>query len=333
MSYTPAQSPMAETSPILEPSPVFDSSNLRGRTQRNRKSASTGGGRAWSGDEVRVLCMPIVNNLAQCIVQETYLIETRNQKMPYKHIAVHLKKTELACRLHYHQLSYGNKNRRRAASISSVGSTEWSSASPLDRRMHDTPQRQLPPFSLPSTPETNRSTCNNQSASPQNHIPILPKPQPTSQRTVHQSKALRLITDDIKQFKERQVIDTTRLNRIYDTHRISFWSIIAQNYGCNLSPATLEEAWHQSQAVFPNNLPLTPCTSPRSAEAPSIPTMSASAVANHSKGFTPINTPRSSISAPSAADRGTFAISFLLTVDKEVRSLSQEQKRQDCEMR
>lgn len=39
--------------------------------------------------------------------QENYLLQTRMQKMPYKHIAAHLKKTELACRLHYHQLSHG----------------------------------------------------------------------------------------------------------------------------------------------------------------------------------------------------------------------------------
>lgn len=45
--------------------------------------------------------------------------------MPYKHIAAHLNKTELACRLHYHQLSHGSARRggkqqqQRAASSSS----------------------------------------------------------------------------------------------------------------------------------------------------------------------------------------------------------------------
>ena len=253
--------------------------------------------------------------------------------MPYKHIAVHLKKTELACRLHYHQLSYGNKIRRRAASISSIGSTEWSSASPLERRMQGSAQRQLPVFSLPSTPETHHPANNNQSTSPQNHIPILPKPHPTSQRTVQPAKALRLVTEDIKEFKERQVIDTAKLNRIYDAHRVSFWSTIAHNYGCNLSPATLEEAWRQSQGAIQNNLPPTPCTSPQSPEAPSIPKMPAAAMVDYGKGFTPVNTPRSSISAPGATDRGTFAISFLLTADKEVRSPSQEKKHREYEMR
>lgn len=42
--------------------------------------------------------------------------------MPYKHIAAHLKKTELACRLHYHQLSHGSNRRKRTTSVSSGSS-------------------------------------------------------------------------------------------------------------------------------------------------------------------------------------------------------------------
>jgi hypothetical protein len=71
---------------------------------KNRKATSTGGGRAWSEDE------------------EVYLLQTRLQKMPYKHIAAHLKKTELACRLHYHQLSHGSNRRKRTTSVSSGSS-------------------------------------------------------------------------------------------------------------------------------------------------------------------------------------------------------------------
>lgn len=52
-----------------------------------------------------------------------YLLQTRLQKMPYKHIAAHLKKTELACRLHYHQLSHGSNRRKRTTSVSSGSST------------------------------------------------------------------------------------------------------------------------------------------------------------------------------------------------------------------
>lgn len=43
--------------------------------------------------------------------------------MPYKHIAAYLKKTELACRLHYHQLSHGsNRRKRNSPDASSTGS-------------------------------------------------------------------------------------------------------------------------------------------------------------------------------------------------------------------
>ncbi|KAG6002809.1 hypothetical protein E4U21_002766 [Claviceps maximensis] len=69
-----------------------------------RKSPSTGNGRAWSENE------------------ETYLLHSRLHKMPYKHIAGHLNKTELACRLHYHQLQRGSSRRRRDASPSSTSS-------------------------------------------------------------------------------------------------------------------------------------------------------------------------------------------------------------------
>ncbi|EAQ88750.1 hypothetical protein CHGG_05369 [Chaetomium globosum CBS 148.51] len=75
---------------------------------KNRKTASTGGGRAWSEDE------------------EAYLLQTRMQKMPYKHIAAYLKKTELACRLHYHQLSHGSNRRKRTTSMSSGSSNSHS---------------------------------------------------------------------------------------------------------------------------------------------------------------------------------------------------------------
>lgn len=51
--------------------------------------------------------------------------------MPYKHIAAHLKKTELACRLHYHQLSQGSNRRRRTTSISSSSSFSSNGYSPI----------------------------------------------------------------------------------------------------------------------------------------------------------------------------------------------------------
>ncbi|KAF4591396.1 Myb domain protein [Ophiocordyceps camponoti-floridani] len=87
---------------------------------KTKKIALTGSGRAWREDE------------------EAYLLQTRMQKMPYKHIAAHLNKTELACRLHYHQLSHGSTRRKRTTSFSS-GSSDVTSC------------RQAPTRSPPST--------------------------------------------------------------------------------------------------------------------------------------------------------------------------------------
>ncbi|KAJ0104289.1 hypothetical protein J7T55_009453 [Diaporthe amygdali] len=110
---------------------------------KSRKSSSTGGGRAWSEDE------------------EVYLLQTRLQKMPYKHIAAHLKKTELACRLHYHQLSHGSNRRKRTTSMSSSSSSNGHSPlmqATIPSPIHESPSRSVSPpgsvisYGHPSSP-------------------------------------------------------------------------------------------------------------------------------------------------------------------------------------
>ncbi|EXJ87231.1 hypothetical protein A1O3_04190 [Capronia epimyces CBS 606.96] len=44
--------------------------------------------------------------------EETFLFRSRNQKLPYRHIANRLEKSELACRLHYHHMMVGRKGHR-----------------------------------------------------------------------------------------------------------------------------------------------------------------------------------------------------------------------------
>ncbi|KAH6839547.1 hypothetical protein B0I37DRAFT_236281 [Chaetomium sp. MPI-CAGE-AT-0009] len=103
---SPAMQMTGQHAPYTPRSDVMDRHDY-GIT-KSRKPASTGGGRAWSEDE------------------EAYLLQTRMQKMPYKHIATYLKKTELACRLHYHQLSHGSNRRKRTTSMSSGSSNSHS---------------------------------------------------------------------------------------------------------------------------------------------------------------------------------------------------------------
>ncbi|KAL9006948.1 MAG: hypothetical protein Q9188_000324 [Gyalolechia gomerana] len=316
MSYAPTTSPESRHSPMEDVSPTTTFRELDSpKSRQHRKSISTAGGRAWSQEE------------------ENYLIETRMHKMPYKHIATTLKKTELACRLHYHQLSFCNKKRRRTSSVTSPTSYAPSPITPSE-----TPKRELPQQSLPSLPSLSSFTSpeppkeNNHpiTRSPQSHIPILPRPNLT-RSTPLPTRGLRLITEDIDQYEKKPIVDIARLDKIYDAHRLRFWSTIARSYGCNLSPAALEEAWCKGHNIDYSNLPPTPTASPHDSEssasnkpAPSS-TLGApfSAVAEYSQGFTTVNNPmpvpKSAVVAPTGR-KGSFAISSLLTEDKEVRS-------------
>ncbi|KAL8949893.1 MAG: hypothetical protein Q9222_004031 [Ikaeria aurantiellina] len=256
--------------------------------------------------------------------------------MPYKHIATTLKKTELACRLHYHQLSFGSKRRRRTSSVTSIPSYVPSPVTPCEGRIREIhQQQQLPPLSSFASPETPKEIQSESFKSAQSHIPILPKPH-SSRPAPPSSRGLRLITKDIDQYKEKPIIDTVRLDKIYDAHRLHFWSMIARSYGGSVSPAALEQAWCKAHSIDDSNLPPTPTASPEAASKATSSLLGApfSAVAEYSKGFTSINNPAPPMSAVIAplGRSGSFAISSLLTEDKEVRSPSQEKKPQDCEM-
>ena len=249
--------------------------------------------------------------------------------MPYKHIAAQLKKTELACRLHYHQLSFGGKRRRRGTSVSSVPSMDRGvSSSPYDQTPESTPQRQLPAYSPPRSPDDKPRTLEPTTRSSYNHIPILPKPVPATQRAADQVKSLRLVTADIDGFGAKQNIDMERLDRIYDSHRLHFWSMIARSYGRNLSPAVLEDAWRSAHCVNGGNFPPTPSTSPQNSTT-NIVGAPFTAGDEFGRGFTPVNSSGTSGLARSAIERNHqtgLAISSLLTEDKEVRSPPNERK-------
>ncbi|KAL8835841.1 MAG: hypothetical protein Q9170_003164 [Blastenia crenularia] len=305
---------MEDVSPTSA-SQEFESPN----SKQHRKSISTGGGRAWSQEE------------------ESYLIETRLHKMPYKHIAMTLKKTELACRLHYHQLSFGNKRRRRTSSVTSLASYAPSPTTPAETPKREVQQHSLPSLSSITSPDIPKDMHHSSKASLQSHIPILPKPI-SSRSAPPLHRGLRLITEDIDQYGKKPTIDIARLDKIYEAHRLHFWSMIARSYGCNLSPAALEEAWCKAHNIDSSNFPPTPTASPDSEISKTVSSILGapfSAVPEYSTGFTAVNNPmpvpRSAVVAPTGR-KGSFAISSLLTEDKEVRSPSQEKRREDCEM-
>ncbi|KAH8789666.1 hypothetical protein BGZ57DRAFT_84515 [Hyaloscypha finlandica] len=234
--------------------------------QKNRKQASTGGGRAWSEDE------------------EVYLLQTRLQKMPYKHIAAHLKKTELACRLHYHQLSHGSNRRKRSGSVAS--SAETVSHSPIMSQSMPSPINENGSMQ-PATPPTYnysprspqhvqlpaastllpRSNSNSPPRSLSHPVAILPKPSLPRRALSDPAQApLRLDCDVTTSQLAMANVDNERLRNIYEAHRVSFWGVIAAEYGQGASPLLLEETWKRGIVT---NAPPTPCVSPDTHTAPS----------------------------------------------------------------
>ncbi|KAI5919015.1 hypothetical protein F4810DRAFT_524493 [Camillea tinctor] len=253
---------------------------------KNRKFASTGGGRAWSEDE------------------EVYLLQTRLQKMPYKHIAAHLKKTELACRLHYHQLSHGSNRRKRTTSVSSGSSSTGHSpimpatipspireCSPRDPSppgssgSHDpsspayTTSMQLPsimtssslsprlpailpkPASMTFTPVSAAPTLGYPTPLPDSARSLAPSPFPQPSPIGHAPTTLRLDCSSLPPPPSLAQVDVARLQAIYAAHRSSFWGAVAAEYGPGASPVVLEQAWKAYVQT-----PITPVTSPNERE-------------------------------------------------------------------
>jgi hypothetical protein len=186
--------------------------------------------------------------------------------MPYKHIAAHLKKTELACRLHYHQLSHGNHRRRRQST-----STNSSTSSSSSRYSFN--QLPLPTYdahTLASQAQASYNTYPSIQNSPGRvqHKLLLPKP-PTitpdsspDRLTVPRIDSLGIMQPQSSIMQHQSSVDPDRLHAIYNTHRGTFWSAIAADYGSDLSPTHLESVWRQTPNSF--RRPPTPGDSPNS---------------------------------------------------------------------
>jgi hypothetical protein len=177
------------------------------------------------------------------------------QKMPYKHIAAHLKKTELACRLHYHQLSHGSHRRKRTSSVSSATSCSSAGQSPaysmaVDNDAYSPSSRHGSPMSYTGGSPHMRTASIGTSPGRNQHKILLPKPCPmTPRESPEPHNSLRINTGVAHHPK---VVDTERLRAIYEARRQQFWATIAADYGADVSPAQLEEIWRSgSNAIRP----------------------------------------------------------------------------------
>ncbi len=246
-------------------------------------------------------------------------MHTRLQKMPYKHIAAQLRKTELACRLHYHQVANGGNRRKRNISISSAssglssGTGARTSPDAEDHLTPVSPQQRLPSSFTPISPASVKSAIDTPtSLSPFRYPkPLLPRPNvPTARRSsepMRGLKGLRLDTSGEPNKYRPQAIDKARLRRAYEAHRATFWKVIASDYGDNVSPVLLEEAWKKDGVAGPP----TPGESPEditpggssatSLRAPTFSAFCSSAVESRG-GFSPINF----LPPTSAIEKGTY---------------------------
>jgi hypothetical protein len=259
-------------------------------------------------------------------------------KMPYKHIAAYLKKTELACRLHYHQMSYGSGRRRRTDSVSSTGSF-GSVAGPGDSSgvSHYT---QLSPVVSPcSSPEMASQKLASSETSPFQQqrapIPILPKPEAADVYVMHSTssnltKALRLDTSfrasgSHQYLGKPSLVDLSRVRALYEAHRASFWSVIAAEY--SRDPAfggqDLEEAFFTALCSPSARATSPPTPGPSPDSSPEVRNACFGVSPTSTQGFhavnqnTSVSTPSQLSSTPSSADR--CSVSSLLTVEREVR--------------
>ena len=195
--------------------------------------------------------------------------------MPYKHIAAQLRKTELACRLHYHQMSYGSNRRKRGASVSSLNSSaSYTPGSSLqDPSPGHTPYCSTPMTSPSSSPRSLPSQVSDGLTSPPLYqgpqLPLLPKPLSLEGRPMLPRPHDWSVKTDLKLPSASEVlrsppIDPSRLRDLYEAHRSTFWSQIANQYSphAQVSASDLENAFFTGQGVA-GGQPPTPELSPK----------------------------------------------------------------------
>ena len=210
---------------------------------KGRRGNAAGGGKAWNEDE------------------EVYLLQMRLQKVAYKKIAAHLNKTELACRLHYHQLSHGGNRRKRKNSGSS---SESASNSPKSSNSMD-----ISKITNPSGNNKRHDSPLSVSAitSPYSTPVKIPTSAP-SMNTLNSAIDLQRVTSSGRKHKHLKVscsddnVDENKLRRLVEKHTNQLWISVAADYGGGVTPDYLEKVWSSRRRS--DATPPTPVFSPRS---------------------------------------------------------------------
>lgn len=242
--------------------------------------------------------------------------------MPYKHIAAQLRKTELACRLHYHQMSYGSNRRKRAASVTSLNSAaSYTPGSSIQDPSPAHSSYSITPITSPSaSPRSAPTQMSDSLSSPPLYqgpqLPLLPKPILSEGRPVLPSPSewstnLRLNTElklpSASELLRSPPIDPSRLRGLYEAHRKTFWSQIANQYSPNsqVSATELEAAFFARHgANGAGAQPPTPEPSPQNSIDATFRAPMLTAIEPHAfSGFNSITSPRGFGSPPNSANK------------------------------
>ncbi|KAK5945486.1 hypothetical protein PMZ80_002691 [Knufia obscura] len=185
--------------------------------------------KAWTSDEERIL------------------LQLRVDRVPYKQIGARLRKTDLACRLHFHQMLTAQKTPE-----SLPGRSIYFLSGGHPPEVH----RLAPPVTSSNAPATRSSLPASTSNTPKHTMAMLLPPfenSPTHQRSsscprtgMTQPSSWRQTPSPYASVQQREnPVDLGRLGRIYREHAGHFWSRIAEKYsdGGHLSPSELELAF------------------------------------------------------------------------------------------
>ncbi|RPB03139.1 hypothetical protein L873DRAFT_282409 [Choiromyces venosus 120613-1] len=213
----------------------MSSSPVTSVVAKGRKGSAAGGGKAWTEEE------------------EVYLLQMRLERVAYKKIASHLDKTELACRLHYHQLSHGGNRRKRNNSISSTSSNA-SATSPVASPSSSTPlakTRSSSPATTSFSPVNASGAIQKVGTTAPPKIkgkPLLPKPHDSTGPTSSTSPRKNLGGNKAKQLRVNcspDAIDKDKLIRIVEAQRAMFWESVATQYGGSVDADFLQKCWQK----------------------------------------------------------------------------------------
>ena len=166
----------------------------------------------------------------------------RLQKVAYKKVAAHLEKTELACRLHYHQLSHGGNRGKRTHSLSSSSSASSPGQTPLDLSGSRTHLR----FSPINPTGAIQKPSSSSTASKIKGKPLLPK----RKQSPGKSKLLRCDTGSI----DRETLEKV----IIEVQNKVFWVQVASQYGGSYTPEYLEQYWNNGLKPAPPTRAISP---------------------------------------------------------------------------